>query len=175
MEIASRDKTCGWISPGDLWLGPDGAVHLVWTERALDERLRVKFFPEAKQSHAVNYAVVREGKVVLRRTLMLAEEGKPGETGSSPRFQGHAGQPAVCHLLRERARGRRQSGFGEPPDRDIPGGEFGSPVKVPFTKPFTAYFTATVRGGSPASKTLEVLGERQGLAGTMSYASVRLW
>ena len=27
VEIASRDKTCGWISPGDLWLGPDGAVH----------------------------------------------------------------------------------------------------------------------------------------------------
>ena len=85
VEIASRDKTCGWISPGDLWLAPDGAVHLVWTERALDERLRAKFFPEAKQSHAVNYAVVREGKVVLRRTLMLAEEGKPGEVGSSPR------------------------------------------------------------------------------------------
>ena len=27
VEIASRDKTCGWISPGDLWVAPDGAVH----------------------------------------------------------------------------------------------------------------------------------------------------
>ena len=118
VEIASRDKTCGWISPGDLWLGPDGAVHIVWTERALDERLRAKFFPEAKQSHAVNYAVVREGKVVLRRTLMLAEEGKPGEIGVVAPLPGHAGQPALCHLLRERQGRRRQGGLGEPPDRD---------------------------------------------------------
>ncbi len=118
VEIASRDKTCGWISPGDLWLAPDGAVHLVWTERALDERLRAKFFPEAKQSHAVNYAIVREGKVVLRRTLMLAEEGKPGETGSCAPLSGHAGQPALRHLLRERPGRGRQSGVGEPPDGD---------------------------------------------------------
>ena len=100
VEIASRDKTCGWISPGDLWLGPDGAVHLVWTERALDERLRAKFFPDAKQSDAVNYAMLREGKVMLRRTLTLAEEGKPGETVVSP-LSGHPGRPALCHLLRD--------------------------------------------------------------------------
>src|SRR5207245_2652430 len=46
IEIASRDKTCGWISPGDLWIGPDGAAHIIWTERAIDERLRPKFFPD---------------------------------------------------------------------------------------------------------------------------------
>src|SRR5439155_16768503 len=34
IEIASRDKTGGWISPGDLWVAPDGSAHLVWTERA---------------------------------------------------------------------------------------------------------------------------------------------
>src|SRR5216117_3964886 len=60
---------------------------LLWTERAIDERLRPKFFPDAKQSHALNYAVVRDGKIALRRTLLLAEEGKPGEIPSAPRFQ----------------------------------------------------------------------------------------
>jgi len=68
VEIASRDKTGGWINPGDLWVAPDGAVHILWTERALDERLREKFFPDTKQSQALNYAVVRAGKVLSRRT-----------------------------------------------------------------------------------------------------------
>jgi hypothetical protein len=175
IEIASRDKTCGWISPGDLWLGPDGAAHLVWTERALDERLRAKFFPDAKQSHAVNYAVVREGKIVLRRTLMLAEEGKPGETGSWPRFQVTPDNRllVICYASGKSADGKTVS-----ENRLIeirPGGEISAPVRVPFNKPFTSYFTATVRGGSPPSKTVELLGAREGTPLTMSYARVRLW
>ena len=49
VEIASRDRTCGWIFPCDLHLAPDGSVHLLWSERAIDERLRTRFFPEARQ------------------------------------------------------------------------------------------------------------------------------
>ena len=63
---------------GTRWIG----VHILWAERALDERLREKFFPGAKQSHALNYAILRDGKIELRRTLAIAEEGgselKPG-------------------------------------------------------------------------------------------------
>jgi hypothetical protein len=175
VEVASRDKTCGWIMPGDLWLGPDGAAHLVWTERALDERLRAKFFPEARQSHAVNYAVVREGKVVLRRTLIVAEEGKPGESGSCPRFQV---TPDNRLFVIYYASGQGTDGKAVSENRLIEihtGGEVSAPVRVPFDKPFTSYFTATIRGGSPASKTLELLGQRQGASLTISYARVKLW
>ncbi|MGO8927840.1 MAG: hypothetical protein ACLQU3_13250 [Limisphaerales bacterium] len=175
VEVANRDKTCGWITPGDLWLGPDGSAHLVWTERALDERLRAKFFPEAKQSNAINYAIVREGKVVLRRALMLAEEGKPGEIGSSPRFQVTPDNRlfVICYVNGQGADGKAVS-----ENRLIeilPGSEVSAPVRLPFNRPFTSYFTATVRGGSPASKTLDLLGQRQGVPMTMSYARVRLW
>lgn len=86
IEVASRDTTCGWIMPGDLWVAPDNTVHLLWTERAIDVRLRAKFFPDAKQSHALNYAQVRHGKVVLRRTLLEPVEGHGGEVPSAGRF-----------------------------------------------------------------------------------------
>ena len=56
-----------------------------------------------------------------------------------------------------------------------PGGEISAPVRVPLKKTFTSYFTATVRGGSPPSETLELLGQREGAPLTMSYARVRLW
>jgi hypothetical protein len=175
VEVASRDKTCGWVSPGDLWLAPDSAVHLVWTERALDERLRAKFFPNARQSHTINYANVREGEVLLRRTLTLAEEGKPGWVGSTPRF--HV-TPDNRLFVIYYASGTAADGKAISENRLIeihPGGEVGAPVKVPFEKPFTAYFTASVRGGSPPARTLELLGQRAGVPLTMSYARVRLW
>jgi hypothetical protein len=56
-----------------------------------------------------------------------------------------------------------------------PDGQNSPAVKVPFKKPFISYFTATVRGGSPPSKAVELLGERSGSQGTMSYARVKLF
>jgi hypothetical protein len=174
IEIASRDKTAGGISPGDLWVGPDGTVHIVWTERAIDERLREKFFPEAKQSHAMNYATVRDGKVTSRQTLLIAEEDRSKEFPSAPRFQVTPDDRLflIFYVQGSDATGRHVS---ENRLMEIlPGGRPGPAVKVDFKKPFTSYFTATVRAGSPPSNTLELLGHREGTPRTISYARVRL-
>jgi hypothetical protein len=174
IEIASRDKTCGWLSPGDLWVGPDGAVHIVWTERALDERLREKFFPEAAQSHSLNYALVRDGKVVVRRTLLVAEAGKSNEYPSAPRFHS---TPDDRLFLIYYVHGSDAAGQRVSENRILevlPGGKTGEAAKVGFKSPFTSYFTATVRAGSPPSETLELLGQREGASQTLSYARVRL-
>lgn len=175
VEIASRDQTCGWIFPCDLWLGPNDDVHLLWTERAINERLRAKFFPAARQSHTLNYAVVRAGKVVLRRTLMESTEDRPGIIGSAGRFHALPDRRlfVVCY-----ASGRDPGGARVAENRIfeiLPDGSTGAPVRLPLTKPFTSYFTTTERGGSPPSQTLEMLGTRAGLGNTISYARVRLF
>jgi hypothetical protein len=155
-------------------VAPDGAAHLVWTERAIDERLREKFFPDAVQSHALNYAIVRQGKVVMRRTLVLAEKGKSKEIPALPRFQvtpenrlfifyyisgtDAAGKPVSQNRLMELHR----DGSNSPPTR------------VPLKYPMNSYFTATVRGGSPPSKVLNLLGTRAG-ARSINYARIRLY
>ncbi len=175
VELASRDKTCGWISPGDLWLAPDGAAHIVWTERALDERLRSKFFPEAKQSHAIMYAVVRDGVVALKRQLLMAEEGGSREIPSAPRFQ----VTADNHLfLAYYVQGADPAGQRVSENRVVeilPGGRLGTPVRIPFKHPFVSYFTATVRGGSAPSTHFELLGIHESAPSGISYARVRLW
>ena len=175
VEIASRDKTCGWLMPGDLYVAPDGDVHLVWTERAIDERLRAKFFPGAKQSHTLNYVVVRDGKVVLRRTIEESTEDKPGIIGSAVRFQATPDHRlfVVYYASGVGSDGER---VAENRVREIlPGGDAGPAVRVPFQRPFVSYFTATVRAGSPLSRTLEMLGNHQGMGNTISYARVRLF
>lgn len=175
VEIASRDKTGGWISPGDLWVAPDGAAHIVWTERAIDERLRQKFFPAAKQSHSLNYAIVRDGKVVRRQTLVLAEEGGTKEIPASPRFQV---TPENRLFLIHYVGGTDSNGQALSENRIMElraDGTVSESRRVPLKIPFTGYFTATVRAGSPPSNTLELLGHHAGKPMTLSYARIRLW
>jgi hypothetical protein len=173
-EIASRDKTCGWVSPGDLWAAPDGTVHIVWTERAIDERLREKFFPGEKQRHSMNYALVREGKVVMRHTLAEAEEGGSEEIPSLARFHVTPGNRLFVFYY---VSGRATSGQAVSKNRIMEisaDGSAGAPVRVPLQHPLTSYFTATVRAGSAPSETLDLLGHRAGQPLTLSYARVRL-
>jgi hypothetical protein len=174
VEIASRDRTAGWLYPCDLWLGPDDEVHLLWTERAINERLRAKFFPEARQRHALNYAVVRAGKIVRRRTLIESTEDRPGIVASAGRF----------HVLPDRrlivvcyASGREPGGARVAENRMMeisPDGSVTAPVRLPLARPFTSFFTTTERAGSPRSRTLELLGPGAGGGNTIRYARVRL-
>jgi len=174
LEVASRDKTCGWISPCDLYVAPDGAVHVLWTERALDERLRARFFPEAKQRHALEYAIVRDGRVTHRRTLLEAGEGLGGEVSGQARFQVTPdGRLFVIHYVS----GTNAAGEGISENRVFElrdGAPVGEPVRVPLSEPFGSFFTATVRGGSPPSDVIDLLGEPAGRGGTIRYARVRL-
>ncbi|HOS93251.1 MAG TPA: hypothetical protein PLQ54_08065, partial [Armatimonadota bacterium] len=174
VEIASRDKTCGWISPCDLYVAPDGAVHVLWTERAIDERLRDRFFPEAKQRHALEYAIVRDGQVTHRRTLLEAGEGLGGEVPGQHRFQV---TPDGRLFVFGYVSGVNAAGEGLSEDRLLElrdGAPAGPAVRVPLEYPFSSFFTATVRAGSPPSYTLDLLGECPGESHTIRYARVRL-
>lgn len=174
IEIASRERTCGWISPGDLWAAPDGTVHILWTERALDERLRAKFFPEAKQSHSLNYAVLREGKVVSQRTLIKAEEGGAGEVPGRARFQIAPGNRL---FILGYVSGSDTGGKPISENRVMELRLDGKPtawVRVPFRKPFSDFFTASVRAGSEPSLVVDILGVHPGAGETISYGRMAL-
>jgi len=174
VEIASREKTCGWIFPGDLWVSPDGAAHLLWTERALDERLRKRFYPGVTQTHALNYAVVRAGSVADRHTLVVAREGESAVIPSYPRFQVTSDNRLFVFFF---VNGKDSKGHNVAENRVIeiyPSGSCSAQIKVPLRHPLTSYFTATLRGGSPSSNTLDLLGHRLATASTISYARVRL-
>ena len=174
VEIASRDKTCGWISPGDLWVDPQRDVHLIWTEKAIDERLRDEFFPDAKQSYSLNYAVVRKGNVLRRETLVQGGELAGGEVPGLARFHiTPAGRLLVFYYLQNR------DDEGHPLAENritqlLDDGRWSSHQTVDLNPPFTRYFTATPRGGSPRSDVLDLLGVRAGSSQTISYARVRL-
>ena len=174
IEIASREATCGWIFPGDLWVDPDGSVHILWTERAIDERLREEFFPEAKQSHALNYAIVSNGKVAVRRTIALAEEGKSNLIPGQGRFHVTPdNRLMVIYFIKGTDTEGNQiaeNRLVEIYDGGIPGKELVLQLK----QPFSGFFTASVRAGSKPSYFIDLFGIPNGMQNTMNYARLSI-
>ena len=174
VEIASRDKTCGRVFPQDLWVDAEGVVHVLWTETATDTRLRDKFFPDVKQTHALNYALVRDGEVVERRTLLLGGEGQSSEIPTSGRFHvAPDGRLFVFYYVNGTGAGGRPVSENRVVEL-LPDGRQSGHVRVPLADPITSFFTATPRAGSPPSDTLEILGTPAGGGSKIVYARIRL-
>ncbi len=174
VEIASREATCGWILPGDLWIGPDDRVRVLWTERALDERLRDKFYPGEVQRHSLKLAVLRRGQVLQRQTVAEAEEGKSHEQPGRGRF--HAtpdGRLFVIYHVSGADSAKRPLSENRLAEVRADG-SIGPARRIPFRKPFTEFFTATPRAGSPPSDRIDLLGIQQGAGAAIGYARVRL-
>jgi hypothetical protein len=175
LEVASREATCGWISPGDLWVAPDGMVHVLWIERALDERLHPKFFPDAKQRHSLEYAQIRDGLILTRTTLLEGGEGLAGkEIPSAGRFHPtpNGALAVLCYVG-----GADATGHGISENRLLeltPGGAISRVRRLPFRQPFTTFFTATPRAGTVPSNNLDILGQGPGDGARIRYARVRL-
>jgi len=174
VEVSSRDRTCGWILPRDLWLGPEGSVHLLWTERAIDERLRERFFPEEKQSWALMYAVVRNGKVESKRPLVLASEDGGGPRVSDACFHVTADGRLFAFYYAS-ATGAHGAPISENRLLEVmPTGRQSESVKVNLQQPFTRFFSATWRAGCVPSDILDLYGVSGGEEGIMRYARVRI-
>jgi len=168
VEVASREQTAGHIFPCDIWRAPDGAVHILWTEKALDERLHEDFFPKEKQSHALNHAVMKEGEVIYRQPIMLSEESDELLPGRG-RFQV---TPENRLFVFYHVYGRDSEFKGNRVVEILKDFRLSAPVKVALKRPFSSFFTATVRGGSEPSNIIDILGD--GGQHEMRYASIRI-
>ena len=172
VEVASREETGGRLFPADLWAARNGLVHVLWTERAIDERLREKFFPEARQSHALNYAILDDGEVIFRAPVMHVEEGESNLVPKSGRFYVTPDERIFIFY----SQGHKDAGQEKPAveNRMIEvrsNGTFSEPVILDMQVPMERFFTATPRSGSAPSRTLDVLGM---VGNTMRYARIRI-
>jgi hypothetical protein len=175
LEIASREKTAGRTTPGDLWLGPDGSAHIVWDEAAIDIRLRNKFFPNEKQQWTLNYAVVRKGKVVLRQTLLTTNEGQPGPIPHLPRFQV---TPEGRKFIYFYVNGSDDAGKALSENRMFEifdDGSISNMIRVPLIHALNNYMTATTRAGSSPSRTLDLIGTTPNEPTTIRYARIQVY
>lgn len=158
IEIDNCYKTGGWLFTCDLYLAPDGDVHMLWHENPIHAGLRRERFPDIKRVWNLKYAVLRRGEVVARRTLLSGGEDSSPEIPGRARFQVTPdGRLFVFHYVQ----GNDAAGQALSENRLmelLPDGTNTPPVTVPMKHPMAVFFTATPRAGCAPSTTLDLLG-----------------
>ena len=189
LTFASRDDTAGFLLANDMWVAPDGDVHVVYVDRNVWHAfLRDRFFPGLPITVALRYCRIRQGLVVERRTLVecvedrtTSAQGAKGKEVVTFR-SGHLWvSSAVLHatpdgrlfvLYHAAAQGGSPEATGNyvlplyPPSTQ-------PPVKLPLRHPIKQLFAATQRLGTPASDVIDIygIGAEEGV---IRYAQVRL-
>ena len=163
VEVSSRKETCGWINPCDLYVAPDESVHILWFERAIDIRLRERFFPGEKQSEALCHAVIHDGKILKRSNVAICHENEIKPIAMSGRL--HAtpdGRLWVVYYVQGKERNEKTGeikSVSENRTMEIKNGEpSGKFQTIPLEKPFSKFFTNSVRAGNVPSNILDMHG-----------------
>jgi hypothetical protein len=172
VEVDTVEATAGHISNLDLWLDGSGGAHVLYRKNSVQSALlRDRFFPGVPLVTALEHVVMRDGGAATRHTLRTGGEGSSPETPGFARF--HATPDGRLFAV---YRSAGAHGSDRPASENCllevcrePSPE---PTPIPLQEPFTTFFTATERGGSPASDVLDLYGV--GRDGTvLRYARVR--
>ncbi len=158
IEIDTVEKTCGHIRNLDLYIDDTGAAHLLYTKQPYQhDFIRDKYFPGETMKVYLEYVVVKDGKVLSRRTLAERPAGTDGFEPSFGRFHiSDAGELYVIAAGVSIEKGQRTYGnvLGRiPAGKNKPKFE-----RIEMKHPFGNFFTNTPRGGSKPSDIIDVFG-----------------
>lgn len=173
IEIDTVEKTGGHISNLDLYVDKAGAAHLLYLKRPHQyEFIRDKYFPGQPMTSQLEYAVVKNGKVVSRRTLIDYSPNSETITPSFGRFHVTAdeGLYVIVSGTGGKANARTRGNFVGLITADSAGVEF---TRIALDHPFGTFFTNTIRGGSAPSDIIDMFGIADDNP-NLRYARVRL-
>ena len=165
IEIANVDKTAGAISNQDLWIAPDGAAYILYTEREVQSALmRDKYFTGKSIISSLNLAIVKDGKIASKKPLV---PGTPEREVGCARF--HESPDGVLYAVLYVS--------GSDPGNKLlqisPSDDTATLVSIPLKTPFGAFTLASSRAGCKPSNIIDILGHSKG-GDTMSYAQVAI-
>jgi len=152
----------GTVGMGDSWLAPDGRLHMVWQKSPIHPRLRSTYFPDIKRDWRVCYAVLKDGKVLGKRTILAG-----GETTGPLRPEGYIGHPrfhitpdhtiyVLCKLIGITPETKAKTGTYA--IRIGSDGAASAPVRVPLERHIrSSFFTATPRAGNQLTDAADLL------------------
>ncbi|MDT8303271.1 MAG: hypothetical protein RQ760_17460 [Sedimentisphaerales bacterium] len=158
VEIDTAEETGGYIRNLDMHIDATGAAHLLYTKQPHQyDFIRDKYFPGQAMTTSLEYVVVKNGKVVMKKTLARSSQDSNGFRPSFARF--HISSGGKIHVIAagtDFENGKRTFGnyIGL-----IPAGT-GKPVfkRVELKHPFGNFFTNTPRGGSKPSDVIDIFG-----------------
>jgi hypothetical protein len=173
IEIDTVEKTCGHIRNLDLYIDQTGAAHLLYLRQPHQyEFIRDKYFPGQAMTVHLEHVIVKDGKVLSRRTLAEKPGGPAGFEPSFGRFHiSGAGELYVIAAGTSVEKGRRTYGnfLGR-----IPAGKKKPKFeRIRLKHPFGNFFTNTPRGGSAPSDVIDLFGIADD-GPNLRYARIRI-
>ncbi len=173
LELENVDSTAGHIRNLDLWLDARGSAHILYLKQSVQSALmRDRFFPGAKITTSLEHSVLRHGQMVGRSTLLKGGEGASTETPGNARF--HAAEDGKLFVIYHcSGRDARGNALSENRLLQLLPETGAKPTTIPLQYPFTTFFTACERGGSPPSSTIDLFGTGDE-SNTLRYARIRL-
>jgi hypothetical protein len=173
IEIDTVENTAGHIQNLDLYIDASGAAHVLYLKRPHQyDFIRDKYFPGQAMTAQLEYAVVKKGSVVSRKTLARTSEDPAGFEPSFGRF--HISQAGDLYVI--------AAGMGFKPDGRTFGNYIGKVEagndqpdfdRIPLKHPFGNFFTNTPRGGSVPSDVIDLFGTADD-SPNLRYARIRI-
>ena len=165
IEVANVDQTAGAISNQDMWIAPDGAAYLLYTQREVQSALmRDKFFPDRSILASLWLAIITDGQIASKHNLI---PGTPDREVSAARFHETPDGTvfAVLHTTGADAGNKLMPIY---PKLDAH-----SLVPIPLKTPFPSFTLASVRAGCRPANSIDIFGHAKG-GETLSYAQIVL-
>ena len=176
VELVNREKTGGYVHSLDLRFVEDSRgkrAHVVWYDRllSLDRSFQMKYAPGLRQRISLNHSIIKDGKMVSTRPIVLGYGDGEGEIPSRvARFHSTPdGRLLVLHHVTDPHYEMRVAEV-------FADGSVGPSARIPLKRSMPAFFSSGQRFGCEPSWVADVLGDtrRQGyLGGTFRYARIR--
>jgi len=158
VEIDTVEQTAGHIRNLDMHIDTTGAAHLLYTKRPHQYAfIRDKYFPGQAMTINLEYVVVKDGRVVSKKTLAQTTQTSTGFEPSFARF--HISSGGKIHVIAAGTgidKGKRT--FGNYIGRISPGKGKPAFERIGLKHPFRSFFTNTPRGGSKPSDIIDLFG-----------------
>jgi len=172
IEVDTVEETAGHIRNLDLYVDENGAAHLLYLKRPHQYGfIRDKYFPGQAMTVHLEYVVVKDGKIVSKKTLAETGGDSKGLQPSFARF--HIGRDGELYAIVAGTPMGAGGGFGNHIGRILAGPARPAFVRIGLKHPFGSFFTNTPRGGSEPSDIIDVFGIADD-GPNLRYARIRL-
>jgi len=183
LEIANSYENGESIRVQDMWVDREGIVHLIWHKHPIYKEIRDKYFPDLKRVWGIYYVQIRNGEVLMNKTLLETGDGITRTVYNDLladysitfcRFQILPDNRifVIFHIT-----GKDKAGESRSENRLMElyrDGRTSMSVPVPLKYPMSVFFTATPRGGSLPSSIIDLAGSGSDGRSRVRYARIKM-
>lgn len=171
-DLVNVMETGGEVWNCDLYVAPDGDVHVLWFEISVQPELRDRFFPDTPIRRYLKHGIVRDGELVSTSTLV------EGDVPARPHWgRFHIGEDGRMYLLYTWwvAPSAEDAGNHTMLAEILPDGSLSEAVELPLACPLGARFmVASTRGGTPPSSVIDAVDSTWAPEAPVRYVSIAI-